>query len=194
MASHELGDSINGLERADFVVDSHDGHEADARTFSGLSELGLRTEHISELIEIDSTKRIDTHHTTTEVLDRIEHGMVLDGAAHHEAGLSATRFSGRRTRCAEHRQVVGFGATARVDDVTGIGAEEFSEFVAGFVDGPTGITGPSMSTRGIGEPIGEEWKHRLDRFGSHRPGGRMVEVGTHPAKGTGAGAHRPLRC
>ena len=146
------------------------------------------------MFEIDSTQMIDTNNSTTEVLDRVENRVVLDRAAHDDTGLAATGSARGGSAAPEHRQIVGLGAAARIDDVAGISAEQLCEFVARFVDGPPGIAGPSMRARGIGEPFGQEWQHRLDRFGSHRPCSRMVEVGTHLSKGTGAGARRPVRC
>ena len=193
MTSHELGDPVDGLERADLVVDGHHRNKADARAFAGVGSFGLSSQHIGELIQIDPSEMIDTDQTTAEMLDGIENCVMLDRAADRDSGLTTTGFTCGGSRCAEHRKVVGLGATARVDDVAGISTEEFGEFVSRLINSPPGITGPSMRAGWIGEAIGEEWQHRLDRFGSHWPGGRMVEVGTHLSKGTGGRAHLPLR-
>ena len=37
----------------------------------------------SELVEIEAALRIDADHRTAEVLDRVEHCVMLDGAARH---------------------------------------------------------------------------------------------------------------
>jgi SAM-dependent methyltransferase len=70
-----------------------------------------------------------------------------------------------------------------------LGTEQFGEFVACLINGTTGVAGKFVGTGGIGETIREEREHRLDSFGTHRPCRRMIEVGTHPCKGTGADRH-----
>ena len=38
-----------------------------------------------------TTDGVDADHSSAEMLDRIEHGVMFDGAAHDHARLSATR-------------------------------------------------------------------------------------------------------
>ena len=180
----ELGDAVEGLEGADLVVDRHHRDQTDTGPLAGLPARRLGGEHLDQLLGVESSGGIDTDHPSTQLLHRIEHGVMLDRTAHDDTGGDGDRIGAGPAR-REHREVVRLGPTARVDDVAGEGAEELGEFLAGLIDRPTSIPGPSMGAGGVGVAIGEERQHGLDRVGSHRPGGRMVEVGTHDAKGTG---------
>lgn len=192
MSADELDDPGEGLEGADLVVHRHHRDQTDAGSLAALPTSGLDVEHLDQCVGVESSVGIDTDHPSVEVLDRIEHGMMLDRTAHHDAGGHGDRIGAGPARC-EHREVVRLGPTAGVDDVAGKGADELCEFLTGLIDGPTSVPGPAMGAGGVGEPLGEERQHGLDRIGSHRPGGRMVEVGTHDRKGTGGSAlHRIL--
>ena len=108
------------LDRADLVVREHDRHERD---------VGVEGSH--ERIEIDHAARIDRDHTTAEGLDGIEDRVVLDGRARDDTLPAIVS--------AEHRQVVGLGATAREDDLARLGAERLGHDLTGFVDGTPGV-------------------------------------------------------
>ena len=48
--------------------------------------------------------------------------------------------------------------------------------VARLVDGPPGVAGEAVRAARVGEALGEERQHRLDRLGAHRRRRRVVEV------------------
>jgi len=119
----------------------------------------------------------------------VEYRVMLDSTAHDDAGLTTTRLACSCTTGTEHGEIVCLSSAAGVDDVAGLGTEQFGQFIACLINRSTSITGKFVGARWIGETIGEEREHRLDGFGTHRPCRRMIEVGTHRAKGTGADRH-----
>ena len=55
-------------------------------------------------------------------------------------------------------------------------ADDVGDDVAGLVDGPAGVAGEAVRAARVGEALGEERQHRLDRLGPHRRRRRVVEV------------------
>lgn len=187
VTTHELRHAVERLDGSDLVVDGHHRDESDSGPLTRLGPLGLLPEHLAERVEIDAPCRIHTDDTSTEMLDGIEHRMVLDRTAHDDAlspmpGLGLCEPTGP-----EHREVVGLGTTTGVDDVARSRPQQFGQFVTGLIDGTAGIAGPPVGARGVGEAFGEHRQHRLDRVGPHRPRRRMVEICAHPPEGTGGG-------
>ena len=95
----------------------------------------------------------------------MQNGVVLGGTAQGE------------TAGTEDRRVVGLGATPREHDLTGGDAEQFGDLIARFVDRPPRIASEPVRTARVGEPLGEERQHRLDRGRTHRRRRCMVEIG-----------------
>ena len=56
------------------------------------------------------------------------------------------------------------------------------DHVAGLVDRPAGLAGEAVRAGRVGEALGEERQHRLDRLGAHRRRRRVVEVGRATAR------------
>ena len=69
-------------------------------------------ERVGQAVEVDRSGRVDGHHPPAEVLDRVQHGVVLGRGAHRRAAVAADR--------AEHGQVVGLGAAAGEDHLAGL--------------------------------------------------------------------------
>ena len=67
MLGDDLRDRGQRLDGADLVVHGHDRHERDRRV-----------QRAGELIEVDDTARVDGDHAAVQMLDRVQHGVVLD--------------------------------------------------------------------------------------------------------------------
>jgi SAM-dependent methyltransferase len=141
------------------------------------------------LVEIDASEGVNADNSPAKMLHGIEYRVMLDGAAHDDAWLRTARLASSGPARAEHGEIVCLSSTARVNDVAGLGTEQFGEFVACLINGATGVAGKFVGAGGIREAIRKEWEHRLDSFGTHRSRGSMIKVGTHPPKGTGADRH-----
>ncbi len=128
---------------------------------SSSSGRGQRVEH-------DPTGGVDGHDGAAVTLDGVQHGVVLDGRAHGSAAPTGDRAGDRR--------VVGLGAAPGEHDLARTAPDHPGDDVAGLVDGAPGIAGEAVRTARVGEALGEERQHRLDRLGAHRRGGRVVEV------------------
>lgn len=176
--------AIDRLNAADLVVDRHHRNESHSGAIALRRTFRFVAKDFDKCVGIQRTKRIDAHNPTVEMLDRVENGVMLDSTGDNNPGPFGERAGPCATR-PEHRKIVGLGATGGVDDLAGLSPKKFGQFVPSLVNGAPGITGPLMCPGRIGEPISEERQHRLDRFGSHRPGRRMIEVSTHQFKGTG---------
>ena len=113
------GDLGQGLDRADLVVDGHHRDDAD-----------LVVERVGQGVEIDAARGVDGDDAAARVLDGMEHGMVLGGRAHGEAGAAADR--------AEDGGIVGFGAAAGEHDLAGLGAQALGDPLARIVEGEAG--------------------------------------------------------
>ena len=104
-----------------------------------------------------------------QVLDRMQHGVVLDRRASDDPSLCRVH--------TEDRRVVRLGAVAREDDLARVDTETAGDDLAGLVERLTGGAGGAMSARRVAVSLGEERQHRLDRLGPHGRARRMVEVG-----------------
>ena len=111
---------------------------------------------------------VDRHDGAAVALDDVQHGVVLGGRAHGAAA--------RRRSTPGDGGVVALGAAAGEHDLAGPAADDGGDAVAGLVDGPAGVAGEAVRAAGVGEPLGEERQHRLDRLRAHRRRRRMVEV------------------
>ena len=58
----------------------------------------------------------------------------------------------------------------------GPAADHVGDAVAGLVDGPAGVAGEAVRPARVGEALGEERQHRVDRRRAHRRRRRVVEV------------------
>ncbi len=155
---HDLGDGGQRLDGADLVVDGHDRHQRDPRV-----------QRAGKLIEVDDAARVDGEHAALQVLDRVQHSVVLDRRASDDPSLCCVH--------SEDRRVVRFGAVAHEDDLARVDTETAGDDLASLVERLTGGAGSAMSARGVAVSLGEERQHRLDGLGPHGRARRMVEVG-----------------
>ncbi len=162
------GDVGDGLDDTRLVVGIHD--RCDRRgVVHGSGDLG----------GLDPPEAIhaDDRNTTTEAaheVGRLEHGLVLRGDGHH----SADRFAGERAAC--DGEVVGLRSATREHDLEGTcRTEELGGPFPRLFEGVLGATRYGMEARGIAVGVVQERRHRLSHFGTHRGGGRMVEIDRH---------------
>ena len=143
---------------ADLVVD---GHHADDRD--------VVAERVGERVELARGRHASTaHHRAGEALDGVQHGVVLRGGAHRAPAVAADG--------ADDRRVVGFRAAPREHDLARAAADRRGDVVAGLVDRPPRVAGEAVRSARVGEALGEERQHRVDRGLAHRRRRRVVEV------------------
>ena len=142
-------------DRADLVVDGHHADDGD-----------VRSERRVELVEIDVRSGVDADDGAVVALDDLQHRVVLGGRAHGPA--TADR--------ADDRRVVALGAAAGEHDLAWAAPDDVGDAVPCLVDGPPGVPGEAMRPARVGEALGEERQHRLDRVRPHRRRRRMIEV------------------
>ena len=123
-----VGHRGEGLHGADLVVGQHDRHDRHV----GVERVGQR-------VEVDAPGAVDADDASADVLDRVQHGVVLDGAAHRAPAVAAHR--------AEDGEVVGLGAAAGEHDLAGPAAEGVGHDVARLVHRLAGLAGG-----GVGRP------------------------------------------
>ena len=84
---------------------------------------------------------------------------------------------GSRPGPALDREVVGLGPAGREDDLPGRGAERSRHRLAGLLERRLRLAGGPVAARRVGEALGQERRHGLDRLGPHGRAGGVVEVG-----------------
>ena len=72
--------------------------------------------------------------------------------------------------------VLGLGAPGGEHDLARARAERLRHDVTGLVDRAAGVARDRMRARRVADAVGEEREHRLDRFGSHGRGRRVVQI------------------
>ena len=111
---------------------------------------------------------IGRHDRPVQALDGVQHRVVLGGRAHRPPAATA--------HGADDRRVVGLRAAPREHDLARAAADGVGDAVAGFVHRPAGIACEAVRAARVGEALGEEREHRVDRTRAHRRRRRVVEV------------------
>ena len=143
-------------DRADLVVDGHHADDGDVAVRAPRRAASRSTWRGG----------VDADDGAAAALDDLQHGVVLGRWAHRPATDDR----------ADDRRVVALGAAAREDDLAWAAPDDVGDTVPGLVDGPPGIPGEAVRPAGVGEALGEERQHRLDRLRPHRRRRRMIEV------------------
>ncbi len=159
----DLGRGGDVGDGADLVVDGHDADDGDVTP-------GRRMpiEHVGQGIQIDPREAVDRHDVAAERLDHVQHRVMLGRRAHRDATGATDR--------AEDRRVVALGSATGEHDLVRADPEHVGHVVARLVDRSTGLAGEAMGSGWVGVHAGEVRQHRLDGFGPHRRGRRVVEV------------------
>ena len=136
----------------------------------------LSSSDIGEHVEVDDAATVDGDRPAAGRKAGLEHRWVLHRAAQDRPG--ARRHAG-------DGEVVGLGAAAREDDLTGARSEQAGELLTGVVEGPQGGSGEGVAPGRVAVAVREEREHRRDGLGAHRCGGGVIEVGDRAALGAG---------
>ena len=155
--ANEPGDGGEIGDRADLVVDRHHADDRD-----------IGPERRGEIVEVDLPAGVDAHDAAAEMLDDVEHGVVLGRGTHRRAAIAQRPDDGG---------VVALGATSGEHDFAGQHAECGGNAIAGLVDGAASVAGEPMRTARVGEPHVEERQHRGDRLRAHGRRRGVVEIG-----------------
>jgi SAM-dependent methyltransferase len=116
---------------------------------------------------------IDSDHTSAKRFNGIKNSMVFH--------CTADRNAFGRTKT-ENREVVRFSAATCENNVSRFRPNECGEFLSGVIDRPSGISSEPVGARRIGESIGKERQHRLNRLRAHRPCRSVIEVRRHDTR------------
>ena len=103
-----------------------------------------------------------------------QHGLVLERPDDDRAAAPG---GSSRPGSALDREVVGLGPAGREDDLPGRGAERSRHRLAGLLERRLRLAGGPVAARRVGEALGQERRHGLDRLGPHGRAGGVVEVG-----------------
>jgi hypothetical protein len=157
------GDGVEGLDRADLVVDEHHRHEGH-----------VAVEKLVESDEIDDPVAVHGHETHRCRGRRRgpQDGVVLDGGGDDGPPVG--------TGCSADGQVVGLGAAPGEDDPPGLDPDHVGEDLPGLLDGPPCVPGHTVGPGGIAERPGQPGQHGRARLGTDRRGGGVIEVRRHP--------------
>ena len=169
---NDVGHRVERLDDPGLVVDQHHRDEGD-RVVEGFGQC----------FEVDQARRLDTHNAPATVLDRVQHGVMFGGGAHHGSAVATVH--------THDGQVVGLGTARSEDHVAGSAAETLGQHIACVVDGPARITGQAVRARRVPVGLGHGRNHGRDGLGADRGGRGMIEVGVraaHPLKVRGEAA------
>ena len=106
--------------------------------------------------------------------DRVEHGVVLDGAGQDADPAGIGRPTGPEQTL--DREVVRLGPTCGEHDLGGPGTEGRREGLAGLLHDPAGAPTGGVQGRRVARER-ELGSHRRQRLGEHRRRRRVIEVG-----------------
>ncbi len=180
--ANDLGNRAQVLHNSCLVVDQvhrHHRHVVD------------RTQAVRKRVEIDETLLVHANKDTAQVLDRVQHRVVLSRRAHGNAAVGADRTT--------NGHVVGLGAATREHDLAWLGTNDRGEALARIVERGARITRHRVRARRVAEALGQQRHHRLHGRRPHRRGGGVVEVvharshhlGAGPQPGCGCGTGGP---
>ena len=163
-----VSDVLDRLNNAGLVVDVH--HRNEVRVGSHGVENGVRV----DCTALVGRHECDVEAAPSELRERLEHGVMLDGGGHDVTPLPGGR------RQTEDREVVALGRAAREDHVAASAVDDRGDLVAGALDGRPRPAAPLMgAAAGVAEVVVQE-PHDLgaDPRVEGRRGG-AIEVDRH---------------
>jgi hypothetical protein len=163
----EIGDRLN---RADFVVRVHHGHDRRLGRDGGRKRAGR-----DDAAGVDREERRGPA-AACQRLDRIEDGLVLDRARDDMAAVPGGLGGFRGT---PQGHVVRFGAPAGEHDVAGLRPDEFRHRGARFVEQRLRALSVVMHARRIAEPVAQRVHDGVDHLGGGGRRGVVIEVAAH---------------
>ena len=168
LRANDLADLADRLQRADLVVGELDRDDRRPLRDRGGNLLG-----VDPAVAIDR-QLDDLEAELLEVLQRVEHRVVLDRAGHDSMAAALAR-----PRGALQREVQRLGAAAGEDDLARTRPDRAGDTLMGLVERSARSPAVRVRRRGVAELAAQERQHRLERLRTQRRRGGVVEVDRH---------------
>ena len=153
MLAHNASNVTHWSDCANFIVDCHYRHHGDWLFWCCLLQ------HSCQIIKIYRTNIVDSHHYAINVLDTMQHSMMLGRGAHC--------YSTQLAHGAQHCRVIAFSTTTCKNHFAGIAPQRFGHHIAGLIECFARNPSKPVRPRRVGIQVVEKWCHGLNRLVAH---------------------------
>jgi hypothetical protein len=155
------------LDRADLIVCIHDRDQH-----------RIRADGCAQVVGGDHTIAIHRQYCSgeakrLELLDRVQHGVVLDRAGDDMRALAGLALRQRNTL---DRQVIGLRSAAGEDDLLAAGSQHSGDSLAGLVERLERSPTEAVDARRVAEAFAEVGQHRRDNLLVDRRGRGVIQI------------------